>query len=235
MKKALIFSALLTLFHLQVLGQGYKIENFNLEGNLDAWFHSNFDSANTKPMIGALPLVSPPRRMTNVFFMEKSQDWVMADLTYDNHFYGNARLRYDIEKQVIYVLNPLLLQPITLNQNLVNRIDTPIGAFKPRKDAQGYYLILSEGKTFSLIKESSKQSVVEGTEIQYQRLDRYYLLYSDRKEALANTRSLLKKFPEHKKEIKKYMRQRESRMIKIQDKERYLIHIAAFCDVMVTK
>ena len=234
MKKTLIFFTLFILVHLDSYSQEYSIKYFNLDGNIDAWFKANFDSANVKPMIGALPIVSPPRRRSSVFFVEKSQDWVTADLTYDSHFYSNAKLRYDLEKQVIYILNPLSLQPITLNQNLVNKIETELGVLKARKDSKGYYLVLSKGNNFSLIKESSKHSVVEGTEFQYQRVDKYYLLFSDRKEVIVNARSLLKRFPDYKKEIKKFMRTKESRQLKTLDKEKHLIHIAEYCDSIIT-
>lgn len=234
MKKSLIFFSLFFLSQLSSYCQEYSLKNFNLEGDINAWFKANFDSANVKPMIGALPIVSPPRRRSSVFFVEKSQDWVTADLTYDSHFYSKAKLRYDLEKQVIYILNPLSLQPITLNQNLVNKIETELGVLKARKDSKGYYLILSEGNNFSLTKESSKNSVLEGTEFKYKRVDKYYLLFSDRKKIIINARSLLKRFPEYKKEIKKFMRTKESRQLKTLDKEKHLIHIAEYCDSIIT-
>jgi len=212
------------------VGQTYSIRNLNLEDDIASWFNSQFDSANIKPLIGPFPNVSPPRRTTNVYFIEDSRNWNKSTLMYDNQVYNDILMKYDIEKQLVYALNPLSLQPVTLNQKKVNWIKTSIGTFKPRVDSQGYFLIIFEGDKFSLIKESSKDLIVNSGEFKYKRYDSISLVSDDEQVPVRNARSFVKLFPSHKREIKKFMRLRQLREIKKANKEKYLIQIAEYCD-----
>lgn len=228
-KRFLLFT--LFLFACAALSaQNISTKNLDLEGNIDKWFNSHFDSANVKPMIGPLPIVSPPRRTTNVFFIEESRDWNRVSMMYDHQEYNNVRMKYDIDKQVIYILNPQTLQPVILNQELVNWIKSPLGTFKPRENSTGYYLIIFEGNNLSLVKESRKDLIVNAGEFEYKRTDNIYLLQENLRTTVRNPKSLIKQFPNHKKEIKRFMRQKESKEVKRSSKEDYLVLIAEYCD-----
>ena len=237
MMKRIAFLALFLIVQINLYGQNntHSLKNLNLEGDIDSWFNANSDSANIKPLIGPLPIASPPRRTSNVFFIESSRNWNEASMTYDNQFYNRVRMKYDLDKQIIYILNPLSLQPVTLNQDLVNWIKSPVGTFKPRLDDKGYYLIIYDGKSNKLIKESSKNLVIDAGEFEYKRTDNIYWLSESGKKPVRNAKAFPKLFPNHKKEIKRYMRQKESREIKRTSKEQYLIHIAEYCDNLSTQ
>ena len=230
MTKRLAFLVLLVLLHWNAQGQKYSIKDFNLEGDIDAWFSARFDSVNIKPIIGPLVLVAPPRPSTNAFFAEKQRDWLNASLMYDNQFYKSIRLKYDIEQQLVYTPHPDNLQPVGLDQKLVNWFQTSLGVFKPREDGKGYYLIIYNGEHLNLTKESSKRLIIDDRVFEYARTDEVYLLMDNDKTRIRKAKSFLKLFPSHKKEIKKYMRSKASREIKRENKENYLVHIAQYCD-----
>tara|TARA_R110001592_G_scaffold11468_1_gene56592 strand:+ start:1316 stop:2020 length:705 start_codon:yes stop_codon:yes gene_type:complete len=228
--KRISLLALLILIQVQVYGQQYSLKEFNLEGDINTWYSSRFDSVNIKPMIGSLPSLASQRPKVNAFFTENTLDWMKASIMYDNQLYNSVRIKYDIEQQIAYISHPLNLQTISLNQQLVNWFRTPAGVFKPKNGETGYYLIIFEGEQVSLVKDSSKHLVIEDREFEYARTDELYLFTDNQKVHIKNARSYVKQFPSHKKEIKKFMRSKESREMKRIGKESFLIHIAKYCD-----
>lgn len=214
----------------QAYGQKYNVKNFDLEGDIDAWFSARYDSVSIRPIIGPLVIVSPPRPTTNSFFIENIRGWVDASLIYDRQSYTSIRLKYDIEQQIIYTPHPINLQPIALDQRLVNKFTTPIGTFKPRENAKGYYLVIYDGENHELIKESEKRLIIDDRVFEYARTDEMYLMKGSEKIRIRKANSFLKIFPNSKKEIKKHMRTKTSRALKRENKEAFLVQIAQYCD-----
>ena len=167
--KRLTFIVLLILIQIKVYGQQYSLKDFNLEGDINTWYSTYFDSVNIKPVIGVLPNLASQRPKVNAFFTENTLDWIKASIMYDNQCYDNIRIKYDIEQQLAYISHPLTKQSITLDQKLVNWFRTPVGVFKPKNDVTGYYLIIFEGEQVSLVKESSKRLVIQNRESQESR------------------------------------------------------------------
>ncbi|KYG76687.1 hypothetical protein AWN68_06580 [Roseivirga echinicomitans] len=218
------------LIQLEGYGQQYSLKDFNLEGDINTWYSMRFDSVNIKPMTGALPSLVSQRPRVNAFFMENTLDWMEASIMYDNQLYSSVRMKYNIEQQVAYISHPLTYQTVSLDQKLVNWFRTPAGVFKPKNEATGYYLIIFEGEQLSFVKESAKKLDIKDREFEYTRTDEFYLLTDNERVRVKNKGSYLKQFPSHKKEIKKFMRLKESREIKRIGKENFLIHLAKYCD-----
>jgi len=228
--KCIPLLVLLILIQLKGYGQQYSLKDFNLEGDINTWYSARFDSVNIKPMTGPLPSLASQRPKVNAFFTENTLDWMNASIMYDNQRYDNVRIKYDIEQQLAYISHPLNLQTISIDQQRVSWFSTSAGVFKPKNNATGYSLIIFEGKQVSFVKESSKRLVIEDREFDYARTDELYLLTNEQRVHIKNKRSYLKQFPSHKKEIKKFMRSKESREIKRIGKESFFIHIAKYCD-----
>lgn len=225
--------AIITLFllvHWSAFGQSYSIKNLDLKGDIDSWYHSHFDSINAKIYIGARPTVSPPGANTNNYFTENTTDWIRGDVMFDNHLYTGVRLKYDIQKQYVYLLHPSYWEPLILDQSQVNWFRTSLGTFKPRSNSQGYSLVFYEGENLSFIKESYKRVTAKDGRLEYQRRDELYLVRDGEKSAIHKARSFIRQFPSNKKEIKDFMRSKELRQIKRRNKEEYLTRIAQYCD-----
>ncbi|WP_323757474.1 hypothetical protein [Roseivirga sp.] len=221
---------LLILIQLKGYGQQYSLKDFNLEGDINNWYSARFDSVNIKPMTGPLPNLASQRPKVNAFFTENTLDWMKASIMYDNQLYSSVRMKYNIEQQVAYISHPLTYQTVSLDQKLVNWFRTPAGVFKPKNEATGYYLIIFEGEQLSFVKESAKKLDIKDREFEYTRTDEFYLLTGNERVRVKNKGSYLKQFPSHKKEIKKFIRLKESREIKRIGKENFLIHLAKYCD-----
>ncbi|WP_339606478.1 hypothetical protein [uncultured Roseivirga sp.] len=228
--KRTILLVILFLAQWEVYGQQYSLKDFDLEGDINRWYSANFDSVNIKPLTGQLPVLLSQRPKVNAFFMENTLDWMKASMMYDNQLYSGVRIKYDIDQQLAYIAHPLNSQLITLNQTLVNWFETPAGVFKPKQNETGYYLVIFEGEQLSFVKESAKRLVIEDREFDYERTDELYLLVDNQKVHIKNARSFVKQFPSKKKEIKSFMRSKESLRIRRLSKESSLIHIAKYCD-----
>ncbi|WP_268124438.1 hypothetical protein [Roseivirga pacifica] len=224
------FIFLLLLAHFSAMSQGYNLDQFNLEGDLNKWYSNLFDSTNTKPLTGPVPSLPRSGSGTYVFFIEEEPNWLESTLNYDNRLYTNVRLKYDILNQEVYVLHPLHLQPLSLNQEQVVFFKTPYGTFKPKTNSKGYSLMFFEGNTLSFVKESSKRLIAKDGELSYKRSDDYFLITAEKKLQIRNAKSFAKLYPAHEKEIKRFMRSKDAKRIKRRDKEEYLTHVAKFCD-----
>lgn len=186
--------------------------------NSEITLYTKFDSIVGKENLGLNngPLALNPYKTigdNNMFL--KNNKYTIGNLVYDGQSYFNAKLKYDIYKDQL-ILNPPE-QPEHIGIGLIqDKADSfsiyGINFIKITKSqtalsnfTSGYYEIIKIGKKFNLFikhhKDILKEINEEGVYYSFHEKYQYYIEYNNKFYEINNKASIVKIFPENKKNI----------------------------------
>jgi hypothetical protein len=213
--------AILLLF---IAFNGFEIYSQN---NSEIALYNRFDSIVGKENLGLNngPLTLYPYKTkgeNNMFFMNNK--FVIGNLIYDGQPYFNANLKYDIYKDQL-ILNPAgqpehigisLIQDKTDSFSIYNKNFVKIANNQTLlpEFISGYYELIRIGKNFNLYikhhKDILKEINEEGVYYSFHEKYQYYIEYKNKFYEINNKSSVVKIFPESKKNINAFYQKNRS-------------------------
>jgi len=177
----------------------------------------------------------------------RSPDFTEATVIYRKNYYPNQKVRLDLFREQLLLLAPEKQIGIILNSSNVEKVIMYGKTFlwlNPAKESglkQGYYIHLLEGKKMQLFcKESyilQQNPLVYGDRnIKFYRFDhnaRYYLLYDGLYYMVKNDGSFSKLFPQYKKQIKQFTKERKLNFKK-ENRDTSFVSLTGYCEELIT-
>ena len=175
---------------------------------------------------------------TNPFYgsMEVSSN----QLWYDNQFYSNVNLLYDIYSDLLILryksktglfnlieLDQSKVKGFTLHQHRFQKMTSP---WPSARKEHGFYDLIYEGKSLMLISKRIKSESQTITQVEYKEDDRYYVIINNHWIYLAAPRILLG-LTKDKTKIKAFIKSKKIRLKRMRESD--LKEIAIFCDSFI--
>jgi hypothetical protein len=166
----------------------------------------------------------------------ESEDWEESTLTYDGQEYKGIPMLFDIYKEEVIIdqagfsgninLHNEKIASFTLLNHQFIRINQPNAGLKT-----GFYDLLYDGKTQFLVKRTkNRQETLSDLRvtIHYYPKNQYFILKGNMYHPVRSKGSVLKVMEEHKKELKKYLR--NNQIIFRSDPEYAIAKMSAYYD-----
>ena len=161
-----------------------------------------------------------------------------ASIVYKNNFYPNQRVRLDLYKEQLILVLPAKQFGIVINSQNVDRVHmynkTFVRLAPPKKSGlrQGFYIQLSESEKIQMYRKDYFNIDQRKVKYAFEGKTQYYLLYKDQYYTVKNKNSFSKIFPQYKKQINQYSK--EKKLNYEQFKDESFISLAAFCEELLT-
>lgn len=234
--KLVLLALVVFSFSLSVQAQ-YKVEEFSLGSDVSAWYDSLIGRENTGLQLGEFFEFERKAIGTHPYY--QTAKWSKADITYRNQTFTSAHAMYNLEHDVLIVQNGIQptynLFPLQLNKEQVSSfsianaqfkfIAEPVGLNPP-----GYYKFIFEGSKITLISKLKKDLKISSSEITYDEQIKYYLRFGDDYQHIKTFQSILKHFPEYKKDIRKERKKIGLNRINDPSTEYKLGQLIEYCD-----
>lgn len=216
-------------------------ENLDLEGDVLAWYDSQVGLQNTPLQIGNLNNAERKARRSHQYL--ESPTWVKGNINYRGQRFENIDLLYDIYADKLITKNNGNLryasQPIeliksqvsafTIYDQLFEYIEEPVELFE-----KGFFEIMYRGENMEVLVKRLKVVEIESDGVNaYSRYDKYFLRMDGEIHPLRNRFSVLKRFPNHKKEIRAYLRKQGFPSFRL-GSDHQLKSLAAYCDALAS-
>lgn len=164
---------------------------------------------------GALYYVYDAKSEDHQFFL--SRDWIKGSLTYDDQYYNDILLKYDIAKDLLVMRHFEGEGHLSLQNDRVSSFEIDGHQFTRFQSGKGvnanmrttFYDILYDGKTRVLARRSKDRlTKIENMTVVAQFFERsqYYLLKNGTLAVVRSKKSVLDLLFDKKKELKKYLR-----------------------------
>ncbi|MFY0626726.1 MAG: hypothetical protein JXR07_10535 [Reichenbachiella sp.] len=226
----------LCFFGHTLAGAQIPIDNFNLEGDTKQWYDNTVGIENIGILEGTfflMPAQSPAQHQ-----VYKNLVWAQGDLLYKGQLYSEIDMMYNIYSDQLILRNlgvsSSMDQAILPDQNCIPSFTIHDDRFLYLSDplgpnmTPGFYQSRFDGKSLDLLIKWTKKQNTESNRVQYEEETSVFLSYNGQYSKYNGERSLLKLFPEHKREIKKYIRTNMGYLKKQVDEN--LVQAVIFCD-----
>ena len=190
---------------------------------------------------GRMEMIYAPSSHENLPYY-KNDNFTEASIIYRKNYYPNQKARLDLFQEQLIILSPEKQHGIILDAQQVEKVqmhNKTIVYLTPPKDSKlndGYYVQLLEGEKIHLFcKEnySLKQQIQGRAVVNYfDHSIRYYLLHNDRYYLVKNKNSFSKLFPQYKKQINSFVK--DKRLNFKQSKDESLTSLTRYCEELIT-
>ena len=167
-----------------------------------------------------------------------NSNFTEASVVFKNKYYPNQKVRLDLFKEQLIILPPeTKLGIVVSSQNvdrvfMYNRIFVLLNPPKESGIKQGYYIQLFEGEKITLFRKESYTIRVKQLTSIFDNKIQYYLFYNNRYYTMKNKGSFTKLFPQYKKQIDKYVKERKLDFREYT--EASLSTLAGYCEELIT-
>jgi len=218
----------------------YSISQLDLDGAVDLWYDSVFSRKNPELYQGSFYDI-PTRTISGHPFLGNGQ-WDPGRVKYRGETYENISMIYDLINGVLVLRNanfPFADEREFLQVNPQHVSFFQIEGFtfesyygsNPPPTGEGFYQILHRGKALDLIAHRSKISRVGIEDIEFRLTVSYFIEHGQGYEKINGKRDLLKRYPEHKKAIKRFVRTNRLRLKNGDDLN--FARVISYCDDLV--
>lgn len=167
-----------------------------------------------------------------------SDQFVDADLYYNNRVYKNVRMRYDTYKGNFLILTPQNNSVILDLRKIekVNIYGKDIIKLTPPQESglkADFYIHHVDGKNLKIISREKSNSRILPTKIDYtfDKSSRYYAIYNNKYYSFKNKKSFTRLFPQFKKEINKFIKSNQINFS--ENREQSMTQVGTFCDELL--
>lgn len=213
-----------------------SLTDLDIEVNANKWYDNQVGLENTVLHIGNLYNDARKASRSHPYF--NSPYWGYGTIVYQNQQFDSVALIYDIESDIVVTQNKLgndyLLQPIQLNKDQIISFTVHGALFEPVEQRDqlfqsGFHQILYRGENLEVIVRHKKLVEMEGNrKTAYFGYKDYYFKTSEAIRKIKNNSTIKNLYPEHKKEIKTFLRANNINISKEEDLN--LIMLAEFCN-----
>lgn len=215
-KAAFFFLVFFTIAPLQAQESASTL-SLDIEGDVLNWYDQQVGQENTVLQIGSLN--NPERKASGSHQYLESASWTSGNLVYRGQYFENVQLLYDIYEEAIITRNisniQYSIQPIELIKEQVSSftlhganfewIDKKIDSFE-----NGFFEIIYRGDQMEVLAKRIKSIQIGSSGVnEYKQQDKYYLIIEDIPYRIYRKRSIIARFPEHKKQIKSFIKKNQ--------------------------
>lgn len=195
--------------------------------DLEALFETRLGSASVNGIIGVYEPMSATYQGESPFF--KDGVWLKSTLVYRGKRYDEIEMMYDLKKDILFIRHPKTLEPVMLEQSLVDSF-TMAGYTFNWLDVEkpGFFEVLYSKNSYSLLKKHEKQEIIGNGRMKYLMGDRYYLSSIKDLERIKSVKFFYRLFSEHKSEIRGFYRKSVKKKFKEEPGEAYVL-LFQFC------
>lgn len=209
----------------------------DIEGDVLTWYDDIVGKSNTVLQTGGLHHAERKANHSHPYF--KVILWVDGSLNYRGQEFNNTPLIYDINKDLLITKNTLNLnfssEPIELIQNQVSSFNLSGSLFEFYEEEignfrKGFFEVLFRGENVEILIKRTK--VIETTstgESFYRVSDKYFIKVGERISSIKKRWQVVRKFPEHKKVIRDFIRKNKIQIIKPNTDPQF-VKLMEFCD-----
>ncbi len=220
----------------------YALDSLFSMDNAEEWYDQQVGLQNTVLQHGELELQSRKSRTSHAYF--EAETWRDIRISYCHQTFENIPALYNIEEDVLIVKNNLgpsfATFPIKLRKELVScfeigsarfeYIDEPVGWHE-----KGFFKVSYRGDSLLLLDKVFKRIQVHEGSLRYTQDHHYFLKKEGHYHRLKRLSTLIKLFPEHKKEIRQYKRRLSLRKLDNPANEEKLARLIRYCDSLSKK
>lgn len=202
--------------------------------NPDIWFDQIIGVENSGLIQGPEYIIEYAGINTHPFFQSKSEQ--PGNIHYFNNFYQNVLMAYEIHKDIlllkktdasgypVYIrLYPEEVVFFELGGHRFERI-VPKG----KEIKIGFYDILYQGQNIRLLAKRIKKDFFESIRLEFKSEDKLYLEKDEQYFALRSKAIFFEKYPNHKAQIKKYIRENKLKINLSHEED--IVKLCQFCD-----
>ncbi|WP_339694214.1 hypothetical protein [uncultured Roseivirga sp.] len=208
----------------------YSIEDFNLEGDIGTWYETQVSTKSLYQVVGAYYSISRSFSGSSPFF--SSFYSVTSDLSYRGKLFKNVELVYDLQQDLLYMIHPIQTIPLLLKQRDINWFTMDGHHFVRVIGGKGFLEVLYKGQSLGLYKKFSKLDRTKDENTFYLQREEYFLLTSKGLTKITNKKSFLKIFPDHKAEIRGFLKQNRQLDFK-NNLDFSLLQLTKYCETTI--
>lgn len=242
LKKHFVFLISLIVSQYGMTQQKIATSGLNLDENVIAWYDQTIGIENTSLQIGILNNSERVASRSHPYFQKTI--WIEGSLIYRGQMFENISLLYDIHKDQLMVKNSgdmrYATQPVQLIKNQVTSFTAYGSYFEMIPDKielfeNDFFEILHRSDSMALLAKRLKTVEIETDGVAaYIASDKYYVQYQNEYKRIYRKYSVIQMFPEHKKEIRTFIRKNNLQILK-PNSENHLTMLIAYCDELISE
>jgi hypothetical protein len=215
------------------------IAGLDLDGDILSWYDQQVGLQNTPLQTGSLNDSERMAKRSHPYFQNVS--WVSGTITYREQTYQNVSILYDTYSDQLLVKNSgdfrYSSQPIQLIKDQVSSFSIHGALFEFVSEKidffeNGFFEIMYRGDDMELIRKRTKLVEIDHDAVDTYREDnKYYLRRMETATRIYRKSSIVRQFPEHKKEIRMFIRKNHIQILK-PNTELQLKKLIAYCDTL---
>jgi len=232
----ILFSSILFTSGILFSQPTYSLKNLDGNQNVTEWYDDQIEIENLKFITGTFEKPSRLYSDSSPYFNETLQ-YVDSELCYRGQVFTNVQAVYDIYIDVLFIKHPNLKynnQPIKLNQSDIEWFKLDENLFRPFEGASGFYEVLFEGDSVSILKKVSKKLENIERDLFYRKVERYFFRIEKEFIPIKSYSAYYKQFPAYKKEIKNYIKSNRLKRFTIKS-DVELSELTSYCDQLLNK
>lgn len=225
------------------MAQGWvKVEGLDLNTDNQEWYDNQAGLLNTVLQTGELKNTSRKAQRSHPYY--KSTFWVLGEVNYRGQNFKKIPLLYDIEADQLVTRNSGDLryssQPIQLNKTQISSFTIGETRFeflteKIELFENSFFEIMYRSQSMELLAKRLKQVEIESDGVDsYKELNRYYIRINGQVHRIYRKSSIIRQFPQHKKEIRAFIRKNRIEILK-PDTDEQLKTLIKYCDELTAK
>ncbi len=193
------------------------------------WFDGAVGRENTPLMQGKVYPMVARAQAAHPFFSSKF--WTPGAVLFAGQHYANVPLVFDLEKELLVMQHPTphrwdgiildiqQLEAFELHGHIFKKLSLP--------SASGFYDMLYEGDSVSLLAKRTKQSLVRPEGLDFKSQDLFYVLVDEQMLPVTNYRAMHRLFKQHR-PLLRAIRREEKLKFKLNDEPQMILFVKAF-------
>lgn len=215
----------------------YTLDSLDLDQDVSVWFDDHLGRDHTYLVSGCHKRIFLSR---NSYPFYKERGTINGTISYKNQVFKDVDMIYDIYEDFVAITNSteqkIYSPPVFLDQPGVDWFEISGSLFRnfhEENGRKGYYQILVDGSTFSLVSKRSKLKETNSSSrtVEFVLNDSYHLFIGEKTFSGRRKSSFIKAFPNLKKSIKLYVKSNRLR-IGLRN-ENDIIQLAKYCDQLI--
>lgn len=219
----------------------YAVDQLDLDGDLHAWYDGAIGDEHSAVLEGSYYALKNLALKDGPYFIDRR--WGQGSLTFAGQSYDSASLLYHVSEDVLIVRNQAVsnafLEPILPNQQKIDGFDIHGHQFvrlegnEAPARSSGFYEIFFEGDSITFYIKRIKNEYVRGKTLEFVDEDRYYIFDGSDFTRYTGKRTMFKKYPQIKSEMKTYGRTLDVNLRN--GEEKGMLKWLAYCDQLLSE
>ncbi len=236
---------LIPLLQFYVFG-GLSAQGFNefptLNGNIEEWYSEVTGNSETPLMNGIYHYDENEKLITqhHTPFYKTGWDY-FGKITYEGRFFPRVNIIYNTSEDLLLIRNSKMEKDrersLLIDQNKIDSFTIHNDKFLRFEHAeigqQGFYKLVMRGGNIQCFAKETKIGQPKGSVYEFNENTNFYIRYKNQIHIYRQRSSLYKIFPNHRKELKRFISENLLFRLSRKNKESFLARVLNHCDSIV--